>query len=382
MKHGISRQRLDPVLAPDQFGVAQPLGPEDLDKCVTRHGIYPSFLAPTGVPWSEYIRSQRNRSRSVSSSTEALDLDHARYITSRITQHARSMATGTRSLPTDSPVPYFQPIERGHVSEGVPSDIGSPEIALHRSIQIPPHHANSDVFPYLPSGGIGYNPGVFEQDRLSTYTGLDDYDTLFEARHGRGAIDGMPKSDEGVLAASSMAMPTTTSGVGMTENLMVGARPKHTPDNEHLPPNQRGHVSVREIPSTTEHRVVSPMSTGHILGEGAAIFTDMTETKLTALDQQMALSGKVQKPEGSLMSNILIPGQISSHSNIEESKTIPRKIEDKYPDLYLLVTENYKISNKFYGYMDSVSADNNPMILVELTGLSYSMGLPYMLWIE
>ena len=236
----------------------------------------PSFPAPTGVPWSEYIRSQRNRSRSVSSSTEALDLDHARYITSKITQHARAMATGTRSLPTDSPVPYIQPLESGHVPEGVPSDIGSPEGALHGSMQMPPHHANSDVFPYLSSSGIEYNPGVFEQDRLSTYTGLDDYQTLFEARHGRGAIHSMSKSDEGALVASSMVMPTTTSSVGMTENLMVGTRPKHTPDNRHLPPNQRGHVSVREIPSTTEHRIVSPMSTGHILGEGAGIFTDMT----------------------------------------------------------------------------------------------------------
>ena len=78
-------------------------------------------------------------------------MDQARYIPSRITQHARSMAAGTRSLPTDSPVPYFQPFERGHVSEGVPSDIGSPEGALHRSMQISPHHANLDVFPYLPS---------------------------------------------------------------------------------------------------------------------------------------------------------------------------------------------------------------------------------------
>ena len=112
------------VLAPDQFGVAQPLGPGDVDKPVTRHGIYPSFLAPTGVPWSEYIRSHRNRSRSVSSSTEALDSDHARHITSKITQHAKSMATGTRCLPTDSSVPYFQSLEREHVSEGVPSDIG------------------------------------------------------------------------------------------------------------------------------------------------------------------------------------------------------------------------------------------------------------------
>ena len=41
MKHGISRERLDPVLAPDQFGVALPLGPEDFDKHVTRHGISP-----------------------------------------------------------------------------------------------------------------------------------------------------------------------------------------------------------------------------------------------------------------------------------------------------------------------------------------------------
>ena len=87
----------------------------DLDRHVTQHGVYPSFPAPTGVPWTEYIRSQRNRSRSVSSSTETLDSDHARYITNWIAQHARSMATGTRSLPTDSPVMYFQPIERGHV---------------------------------------------------------------------------------------------------------------------------------------------------------------------------------------------------------------------------------------------------------------------------
>ena len=142
MKCDISRQRIDPVLAPDQFSVARPLGPEDLDRHVTRHGVYPSFPAPTGVPWSEYIRSQRNRSRSVSSSTEALDSDHARYITSQIAQHARSMAKGTRSLPTNSPVPYFQPIERGHVSEGVPSDIGSPEDAPHGGMQIPPYHVN------------------------------------------------------------------------------------------------------------------------------------------------------------------------------------------------------------------------------------------------
>ena len=49
-------------------------------------------------------------------------------------------------------------------------------------------------------------------------------------------------------------------------------------------------------------------------------------------------------------------------------------MKDIYPDLYLPVVENYRISDKFYGYLDSLSADNNPMILVKLKGLSYQYG--------
>ena len=43
MKHDITRQRVDSVLAPDQFSVVQPLRPEDLDRRVTWHGIYPHY---------------------------------------------------------------------------------------------------------------------------------------------------------------------------------------------------------------------------------------------------------------------------------------------------------------------------------------------------
>ena len=82
MKHSVNSQRHDPVLAPDQFGVANPLGPEDLDRHVTRHGIYQVFTSPMGTPCSEYVRSQMNRSRSVSSSTEALDSDHVTLLSS------------------------------------------------------------------------------------------------------------------------------------------------------------------------------------------------------------------------------------------------------------------------------------------------------------
>ena len=106
----------------------------------------------------------------------------------------------------------------------------------------------------------------------------------------------------------------------------------------------------------------------------------MTETVLTTLDQQIALSGEAQKPEGSLTSNVLTSRQSPGSSDIGKPKTIPQtvyKTEDKYPDLYLLVAKNYRISDRFYGYTDSMSADNNPVILVELTGVSYRYGLPY-----
>ena len=152
MKCDIARQQVDTVLAPNQFSVARPLRPEDLDRQVTQHGVYPSLPVPTGVPWSEYVRSQRNGSRSVSSSTEALDSDHARYITRKIAQHARSMATGTRSLPTDSPVPYFQPIERGHMLEGGLSDRYSPKAIFVGGVQTSSHDGNVQL------GGINYPP--------------------------------------------------------------------------------------------------------------------------------------------------------------------------------------------------------------------------------
>ena len=140
------------------------------------------------------------------------------------------MATGTRSLPTDSPVPYFQPIERGHVSEGVPSDIGSPGNVFHGGEQIPPHHADMGEISHIPPGGMEYHPIVTEPDRLSTYTGLDDYDALFEARHGRGALDNMPRSSGEAIVTSSIGMTPVSLSAGMTESLMVSIKP--IPDRE------------------------------------------------------------------------------------------------------------------------------------------------------
>ena len=114
MKCDMSR-RTDAIVASDHLSVAKPLRPEDLDRRVTQHGIYPSLPATPGVPWSECVRSQRTGSRPVSSSTDALDSDQARHITQRIIQH-------TRSLPTDSPVPHIPTTDREYKSDSGLSD--------------------------------------------------------------------------------------------------------------------------------------------------------------------------------------------------------------------------------------------------------------------
>ena len=198
MKHHTVRHRVDPGLAPDQFSVARPLQPEDLDRRVTRQGIYPSLPALNGVPWSEYIRTHRNRPRSISSSTDALESDHARYVTRKIAQHARLMATGTRSLPTDFPIPYFQPIERGYMSEGSPEEV-------YAIPYVDPSEHTINI------GGTDYHSEITETDRVSTFTGLDYYDTLFAAKHGRGALDPVPKVGE-QLTTNSLGIPSPMAG--------------------------------------------------------------------------------------------------------------------------------------------------------------------------
>ena len=230
------------------------------------------------------MRSQRNRLRSVSSSTEALDSDHARFITSRIAQHARTMAASTRSLPTNSSVPYFQPFERGPMSEGRLSDMGSIDGAFATDMQMPSQGINLPRAVGLPEGMI-HHP-VAESDRLMTYTGLDDYDTLFEARHGRGALEHVPRESEEKFI-SSMGVTPPISGTGV----MVQSRDKEKSVVGIEPLNQNDHVPMMIDPLT--NRVVSPSS--EIIGEGATIFTDMTETMLTTLDQQLAMSSNVQE---------------------------------------------------------------------------------------
>ena len=82
----------------------------------------------------------------------------------------------------------------------------------------------------------------------------------------------------------------------------------------------------------------------------------------------MTLSSEVQKPESSLTDKLAGNHQVRETSTRSQ---MTHDTKDIYPDLYLPVVENHRISNRFYGYLDSLSADNNPMVLIELKGLSY-----------
>ena len=339
-------------MAPDQFSVARPLKPEDLDRQVTQYGIYPLLPSPNGVPWSEYVRTQRNRPRSVSSSTEALESDHARYITRRIAQHARSMATSTRSLPADSPVPYYQPNERGFESEGRLSDLGSQE-GLYAPLFVNPIGKTVNV------DGTDYHPNASEMDRVLTYTELDDYDTLFAAGHGRGALDQVPVTSEQMIMTTSMGITTPVTSMGLMVNQLEKVMPTH--DIAHS--SQREQVSIPK--ESLKHRAVSPSF--EIIGENGAIFTDMTETTLDILDQWMAITPDTQQLKDLSSIDKQIKGTQGGNTTTSDQK-------ESYLDLFLSAAENYRISDQFCGHLDSLSADNNPMVLVELKNLSYQYG--------
>ena len=97
----------------------------------------------------------------------------------------------------------------------------------------------------------------------------------------------------------------------------------------------------------------------------------MTETILDVLDKQVAMPPGTQQQIKGLSSD---DNQIKVTQG-EESKTSIQK--EDYPDLFLPVVENYRISDCFCGYLDSLSADNNPMVLVELDNLSYRYGTSF-----
>ena len=99
------------------------------------------------------------------------------------------MATHIRSLPTNSPIPYFQPVERGYMSQGS-------QEGVYATPYVDPSEHTINI------GGTDYHSEITGTDRVETFTGLDDYDTLFAARHGRGALYPAPRVGEQITTTS------------------------------------------------------------------------------------------------------------------------------------------------------------------------------------
>ena len=122
----------------------------------------------------------------------------------------------------------------------------------------PPGHTIQQGDTEFPSE----NP---ETDRVSTFTGLDDYDTLFAVKYGRGALDPIPIVDD-QMVTTPMGAPTPKAGP-----ILIHPR-------EHTMSSHNG---------TEKDGSQVPPPSSAIIGEGAAVFTDMTETILDNLDRQV-----------------------------------------------------------------------------------------------
>ena len=68
-------------------------------------------------------------------------------------------------------------------------------------------------------GGTDYHSEITETDRVW----LDDYDTLFAARHGRGALDPVPRVSEQMIT-TSLGVPPPITGPELI-NLMERVMP-------------------------------------------------------------------------------------------------------------------------------------------------------------
>ena len=91
-------------------------------------------------------------------------------------------------------------------------------------------------------GGTDYHPEIPETDKVSTYTGLDDYDTLFAARHGRGALDPVPRTSGQMMMTSSLGIPPPVTGpelINPMERVMPACDIVHSSQKRTCLPSKR-----------------------------------------------------------------------------------------------------------------------------------------------
>ena len=66
---------------------------------------------------------------------------------------------------------------------------------------------------------------------------MDDYDTLFAARHGRGALDPVPRASEQLIPTTSSGIPPPISGpelINPMERMMPACDTMHSSQREQV----------------------------------------------------------------------------------------------------------------------------------------------------
>ena len=164
---------------------------------------------------------------------------------------------------------------------------------------------------------------------LSTYTSLDDYDAMFEARCGRGAVDNNLMTTEGLVSTTfPIILPTQTEAVSIRVTIkdpMTRQIPRHIPSGAPSLSSQPDQTLVgKEYIPQMRDDASPPAGVGHILGEGAAVFTDMTQTMLTALDKQMAQPDAAQRSVSSPLNTLHDPDSMLTQSGSRQGTPVTR----------------------------------------------------------
>ena len=142
---------------------------------------------------------------------------------------------------------------------------------------------------------------------------------MFEARHGRAAVNNNLMATSGMVTTTfPITLPTQAESVSIRathKDPMTRQISKHIPSGvQSLSSQPDQSPAGEEYQPPVEEDVVPPADVGHILGEGAAVFTDMTETMLTALDKQMAQPDTVQRSVSSPVNNLHGPDSMLTQS--------------------------------------------------------------------
>ena len=213
-------------------------------------------------------RSQRVSSRSISSSTEALDSDQARLTTQRILQH-------TRSLPTNSPVPYVSMTDREYRSDSGLSERYTTRIPMATSGDMTEYEDYATLGNRTPTtSSMIVRPktkSVRPKESIeseSSHPIIGESAAMLKVLDGRMAIVAQARELENNLAEQAYALDQqkqSTIGHSLSPypsymNIVPRTTGMSIPIAESIPVPQMGPMLYRPTPNPRVHDILEPVA--------------------------------------------------------------------------------------------------------------------------